>query len=164
MFELHHRYSYSAKEEIKALGGVWKSKRRCWELPTEEAWQAAYRLCDIHGPNNIVEDYEAYEESYRGQGVLPPILLKDQSPEQVKSGQIFAGVGYDSRQLRERWIVCCQLPEHPLADAGDFACVNLRTGGMRFLNPSRIAGYAWHEQDLNLAKAAWKEFVEARAA
>lgn len=158
MFDLHHRMSYYAKEDIKELGGKWNPKAKCWVLPTEESWQQAWDLCEFHGPNEV-EDTESHEENYRGLG--NPIPLKGQSADTVKSGQVFAGVGNDSRQMLEEWIVCCQV-DHPMADAGDFACVNLRTGGMRFLSPVKIASYSWREVKLDLAKKAWNRFTSER--
>lgn len=160
MFDLYHRMSYCAKEDIKELGGVWNPRQKCWQMPTEEAWNAAWKLCEFHGPNEV-EDTEAHEESYRGLGAAKPIALKGQSADAVKSGQIFAGVGNDSRQMLEEWIVCCQV-DHSMADAGDFACVNLRTGGMRFMSPLKIASYSWREVKIELAKKAWSQFVSKR--
>jgi hypothetical protein len=181
MWLLTHRNTYRAKDEIKKLGGMWKSEEKGWLMPSQASYEEALKFCEaINSRNNYDEDIDGFEHNVKigltddqkdsvawmfpklnqQEADKKAIPLKDNIGKKVLSGQKFKG---RLPNVRDTWIVCAFKEEWLFVEEKNtFCCINIKTGCANFLTETQIRQHVWLEDmDIELAKKIYKDFVNA---
>jgi hypothetical protein len=177
---LKHKNTYRAKDEIKNLGGVWKSEEKGWLMPNQSAYDEALKFCEALDKDDVYDDVDGFEQNVKiglaedqqtsvdwmfprlGQKALDdqPIPLKENTNKKVISGLKFKG---RLPNVRDTWIVTAYKEDWTITNEhNSFCCINLTTGIANFLTEEQIKQHVWLDaSDIEQAKIAFKGFVNA---